>query len=387
MRILFSFAGGSGHADPLLPLARAAEGAGHVVAFACGPSMVSTVAAAGFTVFPTAKGDAEPPARIPLRPLDAEREDRVLRDGFAGAAGRERAAAIVDLCSRWRPDLAVCDETDFGCMIAAEVLGLAHATMLVIAAGSFIRHEVIAEPLGALRAAHGLPADPDLEMLRRYLVLSPFPPSFRDPAFPLPPTAHTVRPASIASLDAPPWLDELHERPTAYVTLGTVFNLESGDLFTRVLAGLGVLHINVVVTVGREIDPEEFGPQPANVRIERYVAQSMLLPHCDVVVSHGGSGSVIGALAHGLPSIVIPMGADQPHNGARCEALGVGRVLDAVGATSADVRDAVSEVLADPAYRLAATRIRAEIASLPGTEHALALLERLGAEGRPLLAR
>jgi UDP:flavonoid glycosyltransferase YjiC (YdhE family) len=111
----------------------------------------------------------------------------------------------------------------------------------------------------------------------------------------------------------------------------------------------------------------------------------VLLPHCDVVVSHGGSGSVIGALAHGLPSIVIPMGADQPHNAARCEALGVGRVLDAVEATPEDVRDTVAAVLADPTYRRAAERIRAEIAALPVTEHALALLERLAAEKRPLL--
>ena len=107
-------------------------------------------------------------------------------------------------------------------------------------------------------------------------------------------------------------LADLAGAPTVYFTLATIFNMESGDLITRVLAGPRELSINVVVTVGRHIDPAEFGPQPANVHIERYIPQSAVLPLSTVVVSHGGSGSVIGALAHGLPMVLIPMGADQP---------------------------------------------------------------------------
>ena len=64
-----------------------------------------------------------------------------------------------------------------------------------------------------------------------------------------------------------------------YFTLGTVFNVESGDLFERVLAGLRELPINVIATVGREIDPAEFGPQPANIQIAQYISQSVVLPH------------------------------------------------------------------------------------------------------------
>ncbi len=90
-----------------------------------------------------------------------------------------------------------------------------------------------------------------------------------------------------------------------------------------------------------------------------------------------------GALAHGLPMVLLPMGADQPHNAARCRALGVARVLDAVRATPEKVRDAVSTVLGDPAYRRAAERMRAEIAALPGPEHAVTLLEQLAKENRP----
>ena len=110
--------------------------------------------------------------------------------------------------------------------------------------------------------------------------------------------------------------------PTVYFTLGTVYNMESGDLFQRVMAGLRDLAADVIVTVGRDLDPDELGPQPPNVHIERFVPQAELLPHCDLVVSHAGSGSVLGALAHGLPMVLIPIGADQPLNAARCRDAG-----------------------------------------------------------------
>ncbi len=174
--------------------------------------------------------------------------------------------------------------------------------------------------------------------------------------------------------------------PIVYFTLGTVFNLESGDLFARVLTGLRELPINVIVTVGSEIDPRELGPMPGNVHAERYIPQSVVLPHCSAVVSHGGSGSVLGALAHGRPMVLLPMGADQPLNAARCEALGVGRVLDALRATPETVGEAVSAVLSDPTYRASAERVKEEIAALPDWEHAVTLLERLVAEGRPVLS-
>jgi MGT family glycosyltransferase len=178
--------------------------------------------------------------------------------------------------------------------------------------------------------------------------------------------------------ESTPWPVHLRGAPTVYATLGTVFNLESGDLFERLLAGLGGLKANVIVTVGRQLDPAELGKVPPNVRVERYLPQAFVLPHCDAVVSHGGSGSVLGALAHGLPMVLLPMGADQPLNAARCEELGIARVIDAPDATATAIREASEAVLADPDYRLRAARFRDELAALPGPEEAVALLERLG---------
>ena len=371
MRILFAFTGGRGHVEPLLPPAEAARAAGHAVAFAGRPSILTVVEERGFEAFP-AEPPRKPPQRIPLQELDPEREARDFRDGFADRLAHQRAPLVAALCEEWRPDVVVCDETDFGAMVAAESMSVPYASVVTIAAGTFARPELIAEPLGRLRAEHGLQPDPALAFLSRHLVLAPFPPSYRDPASPLPPTARCFRP-----FDPPP---ERHdETTTVYFTLGTVFNLESGDLFMRVLTGLQELPVEVVATVGAEIDPAELGPLPPHVRVERFLPQSDILARCSAVVSHGGSGSVLGALAHGLPQVLIPMGADQPANAKRCEELGLARVLDPVAATPEDIRDAVSTVLTNPTYRAAAERMCDEIAVLPGPEHAVALLERLSA--------
>jgi len=159
--------------------------------------------------------------------------------------------------------------------------------------------------------------------------------------------------------------------------------MESGDLFQRVLTGLRDLPIDLIVTVGRDLDPDELGAQPANVRVERFLPQAALLPHCDVLVSHAGSGSVLGALANGLPMVLLPLGADQPLNAARCQALGVAEVLEAATVTPQGARAAVSRVLGDPACRRAAERVRDEIGALRGPEYAVNLLERLAAGRRP----
>lgn len=374
MRFLFAFVGGPGHLDPLVPIADAAVASGHAVAFAGRPSALEPLAARGVTVFATEAPRTAPRRRIPLRPVDIERERSDFRNGFADRIAREKAAALQAVCSEWRPDVVVRDETDFGAMIAAERLGLPCASVIVIAARSFSTPELVAQPLDAIRAEHGLPPDPALELLTRELVLVPFPAAYRDPASPLPATARSFRPFQ-------PPEPELQEPPLVYFTLGTEFNVESGDLFSRVLAGLRELPVQVVATVGRDIDPAELGPQPPHVRVERYVPQAELLPKARAVVSHGGSGSVLGALAHGVPLVLLPMGADQPYNAARCEALGVARPLDVVTATPEDVRTAVAEVLSDPRYRIAAAAMRVEFAALPGPEHAVALIEQL-APGR-----
>ena len=388
MRILFTFAGGTGHFQPLRSTAAAMATAGHEIAFGAQAAMLPAIAEAGFHGFDTGGATIRAAAtRAPLAAVDMAREYRSVSAGYAGRIARQRATAIFDRALSWRPDMLVCDELDFGAMIAAERLSIPYAVMLVIASGQLVRPEQLIEPLNELRAEQGLPRDLTLAMLYRYLVLVPFPDSFREPSYPLPVTAHAFRPATISLLDAAARRPDPNGRPLLYVTLGTIFNVESGDLFKRLLDGLRDLPVDIVATVGPQIDPAELGSQPANIRVERFIEHWELLPHAALVVSHGGSGTVFGALSHGVPLLLLPIGADQPFNADRCEALGVAQVLDPTTATPETIRDAAAALLANTAYRQAAERIRDEIAALPGQSLAIALLTRLARERAPIINR
>ncbi|GAA3304928.1 glycosyltransferase family 1 protein [Dactylosporangium vinaceum] len=361
MRLLFGFAGGRGHLEPLLPLARAATARGHDVAFTGRPGGLP----AGFPGFPAGADDSG--ERRPLQRLDRAREEHDFLHGFGGWIARERAASTRAAAAEWRPDVIVCDEADFGSMIAAESLGIPHVSVVVLAAGTFGRPAGLALLLDETRALHGLPPDPGLGMLDRHLVISPVPPTFRPGGAPMRPM--------------PPVPRQKTEPPMVYFTLGTIFNTESGDLFGRLLTGLRRLPVRLVVTVGAAIDPAELGPQPPHVRVERFVPQAELLPGCAAVVSHGGSGTVIGALAHGVPLVVVPMGADQPANADRVAELGLGLVLDAVDATPADAEAALHAVLTDPAFAANAAALREEAESMPPPDEVVGRLEALARDG------
>lgn len=139
MRILFTFAGGVGHFLPLVPVARAMACEGHEVAFGAQFALLPALRQAGFTAFYTS-GDFshDPVARFPLTRVNIEEECQSAVS-FVRPIGRERASAIIDLAEEWKPDLFVCDELDYGCMIAAERLSIPYATMLVIATGLMVR--------------------------------------------------------------------------------------------------------------------------------------------------------------------------------------------------------------------------------------------------------
>jgi UDP:flavonoid glycosyltransferase YjiC (YdhE family) len=367
LRILFSFTGGRGHLEPLVPLARAAEAAAHAVAMTGRRALVPTVRELGFAAFES--GPTTTPERRPLQPVDRVREERDLR-GFVDSVGRLRLRDVRTLLREWPPDIVVCDEFDFGAMLAAELDRLPHAAVLVAAAGSFARDALLDEPLNALRAEYDLPPTRTSALLARHLILSPVPPSFRDPRFPLPEAARAFR-----AIEPTPRV--ACDRPLVYVTLGTIFNIESGDLFPRVLDGVARLDVDVLATVGPQIDPAEVGELPANVRIERFVPQAEALRDAAAVVCHAGSGTVLGALTFGLPIVAIPMGADQPWNGDRIAALGLGVVLDPISASPDDVRCAVEQVLGVPSFAATATWFARECAALPPPEQALGELERL----------
>ena len=156
------------------------------------------------------------------------------------------------------------------------------------------------------------------------------------------------------------------------------------DVFAAVLDALRPEPVTAVLTVGHDNDPESFGPQPDHVHVERFIPQSLLLPYCDAVVNQGGT-AILPVLAHGLPLLLLPQGANQFHNAAACLAAGVGRRLLPGEVTPEAVRREVRALLDDSDLRDGARRVQRELTEMPGPERGVALLERLAAERRPLL--
>ena len=366
VRVIVSFVGGWGHAEPLLPIAGWAKRLGHHVTFAGQAAFADRFAPLGFG-FDVVGPDTLATAPGPLVPLDPEAERTVLREHFIAGFGSTRARMLGALFDTDGVELAICDDVDVGAVVAAEQRGIPCVTVNVIAAGLLNHRSVVGSAWNTLRRDSGLAPDPQTRRIGGDLVIAPLPRSFRSPEAQTLPTMRFTRPPVLdeerAANSDPP------DRRLVYVTLGTVFNLECGDLLARLVLAMNILSktvdVDVVITTGRDFPIDELPPAATRVRVERFVAQRSLLPRCRAVVCHGGSGTIVDALSLGIPAVVFPMGADQGDNADRCEALGAGITLDPLTATPTEIADATRAMLSNPDFVDAAGALAAEARTQP----------------------
>ena len=380
-RILFTCRPLSGHFDPLLPLAAAARASGHTVAFASGDPVVGQARDAGFTAFEAGLADtfrAEWAPRFPgFTTLvgDAQR-NFFFTEIFANLELAPRAVDLESIMSAWRPHLVVHEMAELAGPLVSTALGIPYVD---VGYGSLIPRALL-EGAGAAAAAHwrarGLEPHP-LAGVFRYLYVDPCPPALQNPEIADVAAVQRMRPAAgeaqVTQRSA--LLEDLPRRPIVYVTLGTIWNTDL-DVFRVVIEALRD-HVNLIVTVGRQNDPAMLGPQPRGVIIRSYIAQHELLPWCDAVVAHGGSGTVLGALAHGVPLLVVPQGADQWSNAEQIVTAGAGKRLLRDELSAVAVRDYVMALLNEPSYRQAASNIKDEISAMPSATDAIVGLEAL----------
>ena len=249
------------------------------------------------------------------------------RQAFLRTITEQMLDDLLTLGASWAPDLVVREASEYAGCLAAEHWGIPHAVVGRILGADYGQRARRVALLAPMRDRLGLPPDPDIAMPHRYLQLLPEPPSFHPPGEPLAPTAHFVRPGGFdrsGDENVPEWINAMPHPRTVHATLGTVMGRTS-RLFAIIIDALRDEPVNLILTVGRARDPAEFGPQPASVRIERYIPHSLLLPHCDAVITQGSINTVMTTLGHGLPLVLLPLGGDQPANAARCAALAVGR--------------------------------------------------------------
>jgi UDP:flavonoid glycosyltransferase YjiC (YdhE family) len=98
---------------------------------------------------------------------------------------------------------------------------------------------------------------------------------------------------------------------------------------------------------------------------------ALLLPRCSALVTQGGAGTIVAALCHGLPHLILPQGADQFRNAATAEDAGVAVVLPPPQLTPDEVAAAVRRLLDDPGPARAAQAVQTEIASMPDADAVL----------------
>ncbi|MCD2189037.1 glycosyltransferase [Actinomycetospora soli] len=378
MRVLVAATGGAGHVTPLLPVAAACRRAGHDVTLVGPPGLEAVARREGLPFVPGAvPDDAELGAvwaRVPTVSF-AEAERLVIGQVFATLDVRAMLPVMREVVRAWRPDVVVREPAEFASAVAAEEAGVPHVQ---VAVGLVAAHRQITA-MAADAADAWLPGLTERIAATPYLTF--FPASLDSGHGSDPPRTHRFRPPPAVSEVLPDhWPGD--DRPLVYVTFGSVTaNVPTAaPIYDVALAAVADLPVRVLLTTGHGGgDPPV--PSGPHVHVAPWVPQADVLARASAVVCHGGSGTVLGALAAGVPLVVTPLFADQPVNADRVAVVGAGvRVGLRVegGPTAAvepsDLREAVERVLSEPAFAVAARRLADEIATLPPVDGAVEVI-------------
>ena len=192
----------------------------------------------------------------------------------------------------------------------------------------------------------------------------------------LPPNVRYVGPQlepQSASGWKPPW-PASDSRPLVLVGLSTD-QMGQQALLGRIIQVLGEMEVRALVTTGPQIDPERFEPA-VNVVVRSFVPHADVMPQASLVITHAGHGTVIRALAAGVPLVCIPLGRDQYDVAARVVWRGAGVKLSSKATTSA-LKRVIATVLENESFRDASQRIAQAISRETAEDKAVRELEAL----------
>lgn len=146
--------------------------------------------------------------------------------------------------------------------------------------------------------------------------------------------------------------------PRVLVSFSTTAFPGQREALQRVLDAVDGMPIDVVLTTGPAVDPADL-TAPPNAQVHAFLPHGEVMPDCSAVVGHGGHSTMVRALAHGLPLVIMPMHPmlDQPMVGRVIEQVGAGVAIKRT-ASPQQIRAALETVLAGP-HRTAAQEIGA----------------------------
>lgn len=374
IRFLFVSFDGGGNTPPTYSLARGLVARGHKVAILGQAVQAEAARELGATFVPLDLPDWTPGK------ANKEEPDILLPLLFGPPVGE----AVLEHSERDAPDVLVVDCMLTSGLAAAERLQLPTAVLVHTPYQPFVRGtmgrllEEALPTINTMRARFGLPPakSPMALMDPMNVVLVSCPQEFDVAMLDLPANVRYVG----AIRDDPPAVERESPwesgdgRPRVLVAFSSTYQHQE-EALRHTAAALATLPVQAIITVGAAIDPGAITPA-SNVALHRYISHSALLPDCALVVTHAGMGTVMAALAHGVPLLCLPMGRDQHDNAALVAACGAGIVLPA-DAKVEEIRHAIQEMLAGPDYRVAAGRVAAIMARQNGRETALKELEAL----------
>ncbi|HEY7069268.1 MAG TPA: glycosyltransferase [Acidimicrobiales bacterium] len=343
-QVLFVLWDGGGNVNPVLALGRRLTARGIEVAAYGPPPLAGRFGAAGLAYVPRDVPDA----------------------WDLGAMARD----VRDVCERLDVALAVVDYMLPGALVGAELAGRRRVALVHTLYGALLADGApnpmgMAAPVGGVngaRAALGLApvtrlADL-LDACETVLVTCPAALDEREDEW-----APNVRHVGPVLEDAGPdagWRPPEGEGPLVVASMGTT-PMGEGPVLARLLDALADEPVRVLVLLGDHLDRGRLR-LPANATESGYVRHAAVLPHAALSVNHAGLGTVLAALAQGVPQVCLPLGREQPDNARAVERVGAGRML-APDAGPEALRDAVRDVLAGEGYRASAERMAGLIAA------------------------
>lgn len=238
---------------------------------------------------------------------------------------------------------------------------------------------------GEMRERAGFSGLPDIAVLwgERDLVHSNSLPAFDSGTLPIANLRHGApvlaeEPRAIAT--SLPWRDD-DPTPLVLLSFSTVTEQRAPALLQRALDALEPLPVRVLATTGDIVDPNEL-KTPANATVIRFASHDALMPRAALMLTHGGHGTAMRSLRHGVPAVFVTgAGGDQPFVASFVQEAGAGRALPN-DATVADIRDAAGTVLGDPNYAAQAAALGGQFADLHGATLAADSVEGLLARGK-----
>jgi UDP:flavonoid glycosyltransferase YjiC (YdhE family) len=377
MRILFSSTRGAGHVQPLIPYAHALLRRGHEVHVAAPESVDAVLKKEGLThaLFDHPGDEVLGSIWARFRGLSNDEINAMaVREIFAGLNARAALPKLLEVIRIWRPDLIVRESAEFAAAVAADQAGVPHARVAVH--NSHSEERILsraAAPVDVLRKEAGVAPD-NGAALRAAPAFTAFPAALdgialhegSQPPFRVRGPRDKVSPVGTPAS----WLRQ-DGVPFVYITFGTIAGStpEAHAVYRAALAAVAALPVRALLTTGPGIEAGQLDTIPANVTVEAWVPQADVLRHASALVCHGGSGTILGGLAAGVPMVVAPLFADQPDNASRIEGAGAGIAVFKPDASS--LRAAMERVLADTEMRANARRIADQMAAMPSIDDAI----------------